>query len=83
MTKAFLPQMLKKGSGHLISLSSVAGLIGAPDLVDYSASKFGVFGFMEALEHQLIHQGHLGIDFTTVCPIYVQTPMLDNMRYFF
>ena len=79
VTKAFLPQMLKKGSGHIISLSSVAGLIGAPSLVDYSASKFAVYGFMEALEHQLLVQGHLGIDFTTVCPIYVQTSMLDNM----
>lgn len=79
MTKAFLPTMLKKETAHLISISSVAGLIGAPDLVDYSSSKFAVYGFMEALENQLRLQNHFNIDFTTVCPIYVQTSMIKDI----
>uniref|UniRef100_A0A915D3P1 Short-chain dehydrogenase/reductase 3 n=1 Tax=Ditylenchus dipsaci TaxID=166011 RepID=A0A915D3P1_9BILA len=60
-TKAFLPSMLEQKSGHLVCMSSVAGIIGAPGLVDYSTSKFAAFGFMEALEHELRLQGHLDI----------------------
>lgn len=47
--KAFLPSMLKKNKGHIVSTASSAGLFGVGGLSDYCASKFGAVGFMEAL----------------------------------
>ncbi|KAH7728613.1 retinol dehydrogenase 10-like protein-like protein [Aphelenchoides avenae] len=79
-TKAFLPEMLAQGSGHLVCVCSVAGIIGSPVLVDYSASKFAAFGFMEALQHQMALIGHDFIQFTTACPIYVRTPMIEEVE---
>lgn len=49
-------------------------------LVDYAASKFGAFGFMESMCYQLYEQGHTEIKFTTVCPYYVKTPMIQNLK---
>ncbi|KFM62987.1 Short-chain dehydrogenase/reductase family 16C member 6, partial [Stegodyphus mimosarum] len=40
ITKAFLPDMIKKDHGHLVSIASLAGLGGMPQLTDYCASKF-------------------------------------------
>jgi all-trans-retinol dehydrogenase (NAD+) len=78
--KAFLPKMLEQKSGHLVAISSVAGLVGAPGLTDYTASKFALFGFMEALQHELAANGNTDIEFTTVCPIFVHTPMIDKLN---
>jgi NADP-dependent 3-hydroxy acid dehydrogenase YdfG len=44
VTRAVLPQMLERGKGHIINMSSVAGLIAAPLITTYSASKYGVRG---------------------------------------
>jgi NAD(P)-dependent dehydrogenase (short-subunit alcohol dehydrogenase family) len=49
MTKAAIPVMRKQRSGHIIQLSSVGGRIGAPGRAPYSAAKWGVEGFSEAL----------------------------------
>ena len=48
-TKAFLPKMLEQGSGTIVNISSVFGMIGVPRLGTYNASKFAVRGFTEAL----------------------------------
>ncbi|CAD5205797.1 unnamed protein product [Bursaphelenchus okinawaensis] len=79
VTKAFLPKMIERGSGHIVTLSSIAGILGAPLLVDYSASKFAAFGFMESLHLQLELMKAPRIPFTTICPYYVTTPMIDDL----
>lgn len=43
--KAFLPGMMEKNHGHIVSLASIAGLIGAYQLTDYCASKFAAGKF--------------------------------------
>ncbi|KAI6217674.1 Epidermal retinol dehydrogenase 2-like protein [Aphelenchoides fujianensis] len=78
-TKAFLPRMLERGRGHIVTLGSVASIIGAPALVDYAASKFAAFGFMESLCSQMQEQGHTNIHFTTVCPYYCRTPLINEL----
>ncbi|KAK5968117.1 hypothetical protein GCK32_015064, partial [Trichostrongylus colubriformis] len=45
MAKAFLPRMIERDSGHIVAVCSTSSIFGAKDLVDYSASKFGAFGF--------------------------------------
>ena len=57
VTRAVLPHMLKRRSGHIINMSSVAGLIAAPLYTIYSATKYGVRGFTDALRREVIPFG--------------------------
>lgn len=51
--QAFLDQMKERRNGHIISLSSIAGVVGLSNLVPYCATKFAVRGMMEALHEEL------------------------------
>ncbi|ANN21243.1 acetoin dehydrogenase [Amycolatopsis orientalis] len=53
-TKAFLPQVIASGDGHIVNLSSVFGFIGVPTQSAYNAAKFGVRGFTEALRQEML-----------------------------
>jgi len=53
VTRAVLPYMLQMRSGHIINMSSVAGLIAAPTYSVYAASKYGVRGFTDALRREV------------------------------
>lgn len=57
MTKLFLPDMVKRGSGYLVNLSSTAAFIGAPNAVCYSATKAYIHIFSETLEMELRNTG--------------------------
>jgi len=52
IARAVLPQMYKQGSGHIINMSSLAGWAAPPLYTVYSAAKFGVRGFTEALRRE-------------------------------
>ena len=52
VTHAVLPHMRKRRSGHIINMSSVAGWIAPPTYTIYSATKFGVRGFTDALRRE-------------------------------
>jgi NAD(P)-dependent dehydrogenase (short-subunit alcohol dehydrogenase family) len=56
-TKAFLPHMESAGGGHIVNISSAFGLIGNPGQAAYTASKFAVRGFTEALSIELGVEG--------------------------
>lgn len=47
--------MIKMKKGHIVALSSIAGLTGLKNVVPYCGSKFAVRGFMEALNEELRH----------------------------
>ncbi len=70
MTRAVLPSMLEKRSGHIVVISSVAGKFGVPLRSGYSATKFALHGFYEALRAE---EGRNGIRVTLVCPGYIRT----------
>jgi len=53
VTRAVLPEMLEQGSGHIINMASVAGLIAAPLLTTYSASKYGLCAFTDSLRREI------------------------------
>ncbi|NIR45548.1 MAG: SDR family oxidoreductase [Gemmatimonadetes bacterium] len=77
--RAFLPAMIERDSGHIVTVASAGGLVAAPRLSDYSASKFAAVGFDEALRLELRQQG-LRIKTTLVCPFYVKTGMFEGVK---
>ncbi|XP_072460727.1 epidermal retinol dehydrogenase 2 [Notamacropus eugenii] len=76
--KAFLPAMIANNHGHLVCISSSAGLVGANKLSDYCASKFAAFGFAEAIFLEMFAQGRTGIKTTIVCPFFINTGMFQG-----
>ncbi|XP_028169998.1 epidermal retinol dehydrogenase 2-like isoform X2 [Ostrinia furnacalis] len=81
--QAFLPTMLENNKGHLVVMSSMAGLMGLRNIVPYCGTKFAVRGIMEALAMEL-HEDKTrasdGIKFTTIYPTMVNTGLCHNPR---
>jgi NADP-dependent 3-hydroxy acid dehydrogenase YdfG len=65
LTRAVLPSMLARREGHIINMSSVAGLIAAPMYTVYAATKFGMRGFTDALRREV---GALGVKVSGIYP---------------
>jgi NAD(P)-dependent dehydrogenase (short-subunit alcohol dehydrogenase family) len=74
VTRAVLPLMRKNRSGHIISISSLAGLAGFEYNAAYCASKFGLEGFMESLNQDV---APFGIKTTIVEPGFFRTEFLE------
>ena len=68
--QAVLPAMFRQGSGHIINVASIAGLIGLPNSGVYCATKFAVVGFSDALRREVRSRG---IRVTAFCPGFVAT----------
>jgi NAD(P)-dependent dehydrogenase (short-subunit alcohol dehydrogenase family) len=76
--ETFLPPMIAAGhGGHLVNISSAAGLIGIPWHAPYSASKFGVLGISEVLRFDLRRHG---IGVSVICPGTVSTSLTDSIE---
>jgi all-trans-retinol dehydrogenase (NAD+) len=71
--------MIRQNSGHIVTIASAAGLIGVANLADYSASKFGVFGFHEALRSEL-SRAKTAIKTTIICPFFINTGMFKGVK---
>ncbi|KAK0427970.1 hypothetical protein QR680_010519 [Steinernema hermaphroditum] len=78
--KAFLPHMMERNEGHIVALCSLAGIVGAAGLVDYSTSKFAAVGLMEAISNELAVLGKDGVKTTIVCPTFVRTQMIKSLN---
>ena len=74
-TIANLLPYLKQSRGYIINVSSVAGYIGVFGMTAYSASKFAVIGFSEALRSEL---KRFDVTVSVLCPPDVDTPMLER-----
>lgn len=75
VTRAVLPAMRERRSGHIITISSTAGLRGFAFGSAYAASKFGVEGFMESLQAEV---EPFGINTTIVNPGFFRTELLTK-----
>ena len=78
LTARCVPAMIARRSGHIVNVSSVAGLVGAPGLAAYCAAKFGLRGFSEALAADL--RPH-AVDVTAIYPFFARTPILESQRF--
>jgi NAD(P)-dependent dehydrogenase (short-subunit alcohol dehydrogenase family) len=75
MVKAVLPAMRRARSGHIVTISSLAGLVPVPFWGFYNASKFAVEGYMETLRLEL---EPFGIRVAMVEPGIIRTPFYEN-----
>jgi NAD(P)-dependent dehydrogenase (short-subunit alcohol dehydrogenase family) len=73
VAQAFIPRLLAQGGrSSIVNTASMAGLVAAPQMAPYCASKFGVVGLSESLNAELRPQG---IDVCAVCPGIIDTPI--------
>jgi NAD(P)-dependent dehydrogenase (short-subunit alcohol dehydrogenase family) len=73
-TTAAYEVMVKQGFGHIVNTASLAGLLGAPFMVPYSASKHAVVGLSKSLRSEA---ADLGVKVTAICPGYIQTNIFE------
>jgi NAD(P)-dependent dehydrogenase (short-subunit alcohol dehydrogenase family) len=74
LAKTFGEKMLEAGSGSIINVASIAGLVGIADRVAYNASKHGLIGLTRTLAAEW---GGRGVRVNAVCPGWVKTTMDD------
>jgi short-subunit dehydrogenase len=77
MVKAVLPSMRKQKHGRIINVSSLSGLTPIPFLGIYSASKFALEGYSEALRHEV---KPFNIHVSLIEPAFLKTPMMKNRQ---
>jgi all-trans-retinol dehydrogenase (NAD+) len=77
--KAFLPSMIERNSGHIVTIASASGLIGVARLADYAASKWAAIGFDESLRAEL-RKVAPRVMTTVICPYYINTGMFHGVR---
>jgi short-subunit dehydrogenase len=71
LTRCVLPQMIEQGHGRIVNIGSMFGSIGFPCFTAYSASKFALRGFSQALRRELAGSG---VGITYISPRAVKTP---------
>lgn len=75
LTKAVLPSMIARRSGHVVVVSSVMGYLGTPGRSTYAAAKHALRGYFDSLRAEVWREG---IRITIVAPGYVRTAISEN-----
>lgn len=75
--KAFTPLFKEQNHGHFVNIASAAGLMNAPQMSSYNASKAGVISLSETLRFEL-EKNNVGI--SVVCPAFFQTNLTESMK---
>jgi NAD(P)-dependent dehydrogenase (short-subunit alcohol dehydrogenase family) len=75
MTRAVLPHMRERGTGRIINISSVLGLVPAPYMASYAATKHAIEGWSESVDHEVREHG---VRVLLVEPAYTNTAFEAN-----
>jgi NAD(P)-dependent dehydrogenase (short-subunit alcohol dehydrogenase family) len=75
--KVFTPIFKRQGSGHIVNIASMAGLLDVPRMASYNVSKAAVVALSGTLEQELMGNG---IHVSVVCPSFFQTNLEETMR---
>lgn len=76
---AVLPQMYERDRGHIVNISSAAGLLGVPGMSVYSASKWAVLGLTESIRHEARNRGsHVRV--SSIHPMYITTGLFEGAK---
>jgi NAD(P)-dependent dehydrogenase (short-subunit alcohol dehydrogenase family) len=76
-TRLFLPGMIERGSGHIVNISSLSGLVPLPFHIPYTTTKYALTGFSEVLAMEVARHG---IGVTLVCPGGINTNIIQHTR---
>jgi NAD(P)-dependent dehydrogenase (short-subunit alcohol dehydrogenase family) len=76
----FVPLLIEQGEGHVVNTASIAGLITAPFLGPYNATKQAVVAISETLYKDLQTAGVSGVGVSVLCPGFVRTRIADSGR---
>jgi NAD(P)-dependent dehydrogenase (short-subunit alcohol dehydrogenase family) len=74
----FVPLLVAKGSGHVVTTASLVGLVRTTYVGAYAATKFGVIGLSESLAAELAERAP-GVKVTVACPGLIRTPMSEHV----
>jgi 2-keto-3-deoxy-L-fuconate dehydrogenase len=75
LCKAIVPGMLERGSGSVINMASIAGIVAVRDRLAYTVSKFAIVGLTKALA---LDHSSTGVRFNCLCPGRVETPFVQS-----
>ena len=75
--KIFTPGFKRQGSGHIVNIASMAGLLDVPRMASYNVTKAAVVALSGTLTHELMDAG---IGVSVVCPSFFPTNLEDTMR---
>lgn len=79
VTRAILPDMLERNSGHVCNIASAGGMLGNPRMSVYGASKWGAIGWSDSVRIEL-QSAKSNVHVTTVAPYYINTGMFDGVK---
>jgi NAD(P)-dependent dehydrogenase (short-subunit alcohol dehydrogenase family) len=75
--RAFVPMLKAQGSGRIVNIASLAGLVHPPGMGSYNAVKAAVVAFSETAAHEL---APFGVGCSAVCPSYFRTNLMTSLR---
>ena len=76
-TRAFVPMLKAQGSGRIVNIASLAGLVHPPGMGSYNAVKAAVVAFSETTAHEL---APYGVGCSAVCPSHFRTNLMSSLR---
>lgn len=79
VTRAMLPDMLKRNVGHICNITSAGGMLSNPKMSVYAASKWGAIGWSDSVRIEL-QDMKSGVHCTTVAPYFINTGMFDGVK---
>ncbi|MEM9982055.1 MAG: SDR family oxidoreductase [Bacteroidota bacterium] len=77
VARAFIPEMMQQGNGHIINIASASGFVANPKMSVYASSKWAVLGWSESLRLEMERVAPK-VHVTTVCPSYIKTGMFEG-----
>ena len=79
VTRAMLPDMLRRNHGHICTIASAGGMLSNPKMSVYAASKWGAIGWSDSVRIEL-QEMNSNVHVTTAAPYYINTGMFDGVK---
>ena len=79
VTRAMLPDMIRRNYGHVCNIASAGGMLSNPKMSVYAASKWGAIGWSDSVRIEL-QNAKSNVHVTTVAPYYINTGMFDGVK---
>ena len=79
VTRAMLPDMIERNSGHVWNITSAGGMLSNPRMSVYAASKWGAIGWSDSVRIEL-QNAKSNVHFTTVAPYFINTGMFNGVK---